>query len=131
MNTEAIRCDRCGDRLNADEVYEVDGRPVCPVCYYDLDDDVRELQAMLHTTHPADIREVMRAKLHQFPQVARRVYDRANIHDPATPLIHVVETVLYHFDPANRARVAQGLALDEESMTLLLVGYVLGHEGRL
>jgi len=91
-----------------------------------------ELDALLpHHAHiPADVRESMRVKLQQFPIAARHVYNREGIRSPETPLINVIETVLYHFDENNRERVADALEMNYDEFVLFLVGYVLGHEGR-
>jgi len=70
----------------------------------------------------------MRVKLAQLPIAARAIYNRDSIRDPQTPLIHVVETVLYHFDQNNRERVADALDMDYDNFVLFLVGYILGHE---
>jgi len=79
--------------------------------------------------HPADLREEMRTTLRKLPQVARAVYpERENIQDPATPLLVVVETVLYSFDRRNRERVADGLDMLYDDLVLILVGVVLGQE---
>jgi len=89
-----------------------------------------ELVAMITNSgeHPADIRENMRAKLHALPNSARAVYDRENIHDPRTPLLTVIETVLYAFDNTNRHRVADALGLEYDTLITLLIGYVIGYE---
>ncbi len=76
--------------------------------------------------HPADMRERLRAKLDALPDAARRVYNRDNIRPLSTPLMAVVETVLYHFDHGNRQRVAIQLGMDYTEMVTLLIGYVLG-----
>jgi len=84
-------------------------------------------------THPADLRETMRTKLGMLPNAARAVYCLDNIADPKTPLLTIVETVLYHFDIPNRRKVAKALGLEYDVMITMLVGYVLGceHKGRL
>jgi hypothetical protein len=92
-------------------------------------DELREIFG-LGLTHPADLREQLRAKLSMLPTAARAVYCRDNIANPDTPLITVVETVLYHFDIPNRKRVAAALKLSYDDMILLLAAFVLGYEMR-
>jgi hypothetical protein len=75
----------------------------------------------------ADIREYLRERLNDLPDVARRVYNRENIQARTTPLIVVVETVLYHFDSNNRQRVATLLGMTDPEMVSFLVGYVIGY----
>lgn len=75
----------------------------------------------------ADMRESLRECLNQLPAVARSVYNRPNISAPTTPMIDIAETVLYHFDVTNRARVATMLGLTDRELIILLVGYVIGH----
>lgn len=75
----------------------------------------------------ADMRESLRECLSQLPATARRVYNRDNISAATTPLLTVVETVLYHFDVSNRARVATLLGMTDRELMILLVGYVIGH----
>ena len=84
--------------------------------------------APVRVPHPADLRETLRDKLRVLPTVARGVYNRSNLSAPDTPLLTVVETVLYHFDARNRARVAAALDLSEGQLTWLLVGAILGAE---
>lgn len=76
---------------------------------------------------PADVREHMRVTLAKLPIAARAVYCRENIADPTTPLITVIETVLYSFDRNNRERVADALGMLYDDFILILVGYILGH----
>lgn len=82
-----------------------------------------------HDQLPADVREALRVKLVQLPIAARHVYNREDIRNPDTPLIHVIETVLYHFDENNRERVADALEMGYDEFVTLCVGYVLGHGG--
>lgn len=77
---------------------------------------------------PADVREKMRSVLRRLPIVARTIYDRPNIHATNTPMLTIVETVLYHFDQNNRERVAEALDLTYDGLVLLLVGIILGYE---
>ncbi len=77
-----------------------------------------------------DLREQMHALLHRLPTVARAVYARPNLHAPHTPLLTVVETVLYHFDQNNFELVAERLDMSYADLKLFLVGFVLGHVGR-
>lgn len=90
-------------------------------------DELREMFGYGAPT-PADLREQMRSQLAALPQAARAVYRRDNIADPKTPLLTVVETVLYHFDQRNRRSVAQQLQLTDRELCLLLIGYGLGRE---
>ena len=73
------------------------------------------------------MREYLRECMNELPATARTVYNRPNISTPTTPLITVVETVLYHFDSHNRARVATMLGMTDRELVTLLVGYIIGH----
>jgi len=80
--------------------------------------------------HPADLRERLRALLDGLQDAARGVYNRENLQAPGLPVVRVAETVLYSFDGDNRRKVAAVLGLDYAEMCALLVGYVLGYEGK-
>ena len=82
-----------------------------------------------HSQIPADVRDSMRVKLAQLPIAARHVYNRESIQNPDTPLVEVIETVLYHFDENNRERVADALEMGYDEFVILCVGYILGHGG--
>lgn len=87
-----------------------------------------ELAALLGDCgeHPADMRERLRAKLDALPDAARLIYNRDNIRAKNTPLITVVETILYYFDFDNRQRVAVQLGMLYSDMMTLLIGFMLG-----
>ena len=79
-------------------------------------------------TTSADTREAMRDLLDELPDAARTAYNRENIRPKNTPLLTVIETVLYHFDRRNFAKVADELGIEKDALEMLLIGYVLGRE---
>jgi len=79
-------------------------------------------------TASADTREAMRDLLDELPDAARAAYNRENIRPKNTSLIDVIETVLYHFDHKNFAKVADNLGIEKDALEMLLIGYVLGRE---